>query len=97
MFLSGTLVMLFLTLAFKSSEAVILADGYLEPSKGQNHQTELDKEALPSLWRQGQTYEGLHLRACPSSPSSRFPELWVLCFSLPPSFSAQLLIQISLH
>lgn len=43
-FLSGTLAVLFLTLAFKSSEAAILADGYLEPSKGQNHQTEPDKE-----------------------------------------------------
>lgn len=35
---------LFLTLAFKSSEAITVADGCSEPSKGQNHQTELDKE-----------------------------------------------------
>lgn len=56
--LSGTLAVLFLTLAFKSSEAVILADGYLEPSKGQNRQPEPDKEALPSLWRQGRKCEG---------------------------------------
>lgn len=38
------MAVLFLTLAFKSSAAVMLADGYLEPSKGQNHQTELEKE-----------------------------------------------------
>lgn len=51
-------MLLFLTLAFKSSEAVTLAEGCLEPSKGQNHQIEPDREALPSLWRQGRKCEG---------------------------------------
>lgn len=47
--LSGALAMLFLILTFRSSEAAILADGYLEPRKGQNHQTEPDKETAAPL------------------------------------------------
>lgn len=63
MFLLGpcslsTLAVLFLTLAFKSSEAVTLVDGYLEHSKGQTHQTEPDNETLPSLWSQRWRCEG---------------------------------------
>lgn len=43
------MAMLFLILTFRSSEAAILTDGYLEPRKGQNHQTEPDKETAAPL------------------------------------------------
>lgn len=67
--LSGTPTVLFLTLAFKSSEAVTFADGYLEPSKGQNHQTEPDHETALLCggkgWGVEATSAGLGLAALP--------------------------------
>lgn len=51
--LSGVLAVLFLTLAFKSSEAVTLADGHFEPGKGQNHQIEPDRETAALVMEAG--------------------------------------------
>lgn len=74
--------MLFLTLAFKSPEAVTLADGCLEPSKGQNHQTEPDHEATGFFVEATIEVEWGSPRAVSPHSSLDVPVLWPVLSSL---------------